>query len=466
MTSAEPILTVAQMVAAEEAAMASGTSVHELMERAGTQAADWVWRIAMGNPVTVLCGPGNNGGDGYVIARTLAARGGSVNVVATAPPRTEAARAAAKQWSGPVVPAQEIETATGGGTLVDCLFGSGLSRQLLDEHINLLSTLAASHQSLIAIDLPSGLDADSGALLGSPVQYDATLALGAWKFAHWTLPAAGRMGMRRLVDLGVSPTEQHARLIKRPQLCAPASDAHKYSRGLLTVIAGAMPGAAVLAASAAIHSGAGYVRLAAEQSHPAVPAGLVTDDGPLGDALDDARIDAQLVGPGLGRSDAALARLRTVLSCDRPTVLDGDALSMLTPAMLQGKAPVVLTPHEGELARLCEAFAIEGAHRRARAAALAETSGCVVVAKGPGTVVAGPDGQLAVQGDASPWLSVAGSGDCLAGIIASRLAAGERAFDAACSGVWLHAEAARIASPACSADALAKATATAMSAAL
>ena len=471
---ANQILTAAQMRAGEAALIAGGTSVDELMQRAGRGAADWVWRVAAGRSVTVLCGPGNNGGDGYVIAEALRARGGAVQVVMAAEPKTAAAQVARGLYRGEILP---IEAAPRNEVLVDCLFGTGLTRPLSAGDAALLNRLAASHQQVIAVDLPSGIDADLGLALNQNLpENHLTLALGAWKFAHFLMPAAANMGTLRLVEIGVGAIAGAAEVVARPRLAPPAADAHKYTRGLLGVIAGAMPGAAVLAATAAQGAGAGYVKLLggggacpstgsgrAEFSrepnpHPAqpepvegraLPPDLVQDSQPLETALADQRLNALLLGPGLGRDDAARAMLAQVLARQVPTLLDADALMLLAPAMLTGRsAPLIVTPHGGEFAALEQAYQLSGAGSKAdRARNLAEAGHMIVVAKGPDTVIAAPNGRMALSERASSWLSVAGTGDVLAGTIASRLANGADAFTAACEGVWLHGEAARLSVP-------------------
>ena len=280
----------------------------------------------------------------------------------------------------------------GGAVVVDCLFGSGLSRPLDAPLAGLLRRLAAQHAVRVAVDLPSGVESDSGALLNEDLpHYHLTLALGAWKFAHWLMPAMGRMGERRLVGIGIAPVAGAARLIEKPRLSAPPVDAHKYSRGLLAVVGGEMPGAGVLAARAAMRSGAGYVKLFAEHRSPATPDELVVVDAPLDDALADSRIDALLVGPGLGRDRKAEDCLLKVLRADLPTVCDADALVLLRPQMLDGRrAPLLVTPHAGELASLSEAFEVSEASRVERVAALAEAMRATVIAKGPDTAVATP----------------------------------------------------------------------------
>ena len=441
--SLDQVLTVAQMRAAEDRLIASGSSVDALMQVAGRGAADWVWRLAGRQPVTVLCGPGNNGGDGYVIAEAIRERGGNVTVIAALEPKTDAARTARKLYCGQVLgPDAQIR----GEVLVDCLFGSGLTRPLAPDLHVLLQHLASRHRQCIAIDVPSGVESDSGALLNSDLPgFDLTLALGAWKFAHFLMPASAMMGALRLVDIGAGLVDGAAVAIGAPAISSPAPDAHKYRRGLLAVVGGAMPGAALLACEAAQGAGAGYVKLFVDDRALNGPIDLVIDSDPLADALTDDRNSAILCGPGLGRDDSARERLAIVLAQAAPAVLDADALVVLGPCSLADRtAPTIATPHEGELAAMERTFACGGAGTKPeRAFALAKASGMVVVAKGPDTVVAAPDGRIACAPRATSWLSTAGTGDVLAGAIASRLATGEAAFDAACQGVWLHGEAAR-----------------------
>ncbi len=460
----DQILSAAQMRAAEEGLIAAGISVDELMQIAGRGAAEWVWRIAAHRAVTVLCGPGNNGGDGYVIAEALRERGGKVVVVAATEPKTDAARKARALYQGEVLPTDHLPR---GDVLVDCLFGSGLTRPLSDDHLALLGRLAASHPQRVAIDVPSGIECDSGILLNADLpDFDLTVALGAWKFAHFLMPANAMMGALRLVEIGVEQVPGAAARLARPSLSVPAADAHKYRRGLLAVIGGAMPGAALLAALAAQGAGAGYVKLLAAAEGSA-PPDLVIDPRPLAEALSDSRLNALLIGPGLGRDGQARERLAEALAADIPAVLDADALVLLGSKQLAvSTAPLIATPHEGELAALERAFDLDGnGSKPQRVLALARAGGIIVVAKGPDTVIAAPDGRLTCTPRASSWLSTAGTGDVLAGAIASRLAAGADPFAAACEGVWLHGEAARLAPPAFSAAMLAASISSAYAAA-
>jgi ADP-dependent NAD(P)H-hydrate dehydratase / NAD(P)H-hydrate epimerase len=451
------------MRAAEQALFDSGISVSALMEIAAGGAAEWIRRIAAGRSVTVLCGPGNNGGDGYVIARRLAEAGNDVQVIAPLDPATHAARAARELWGKAVEP----DGARAGGVLVDCLFGSGLTRELSKDHKVLLCELASLHHLRVAVDLPSGIATDSGAVLNEGLpDYHLTLALGAWKPAHWSLPGRLKMGQLRLVPIGIAPVAEAAQLVEQPRLAAPAADSHKYRRGLVAVVAGAMPGASLLSASAAQRAGAGYVKLLAEKPLAAAPPDLVCDGAPLETALGDERIAAVLIGPGLGRDEAARARLTAAISSTRPMVLDADALMLLGPRMLPQGASALATPHDGELAQLAKAFGITAPSRRDVALAIAKASGMVIIAKGPDTLVAAPDGRLAMAPPAPAWLSVAGTGDVLAGIAVSRLAAGRDPFTAACEAVWLHGEAARKAGAAFTASQLAERVSEALAACL
>lgn len=449
---------------AEDAIINGGTSVDDLMHIAGTGAGEWCRRIASGRSATILCGPGNNGGDGYVIAEYLRKAGLDVLVVAPIAPTTDAAKNARARYAG-----EYADGAGGfGGILIDCLFGSGLTRALSPELLMLFQSLANTHHYRVAIDLPSGVESDTGAPLNHDLpRYDLTLALGAWKWAHWTMPASAMMGVLRLVPIGAEGVKAAAFLIAKPELPAPAMDSHKYTRGYLGIIGGAMPGAAVLSALAAVRSGTGYVKLLSDSLHPGLPPDLVADDRDWALSLGDDRFNALLVGPGLGRELGVTEKLNTVFERNCPMVLDADALMQLGPKMLeQVSVPVIATPHEGELVALCKAFEVPDGLKREMALQLAKASGMIIIAKGPDSFVAAPDGRLAVAPPATSWLSVAGSGDVLAGITASRLATGAPPFGAACEALWLHAEAARLCGPPFTANELAHSVGHAYAAAL
>jgi hydroxyethylthiazole kinase-like uncharacterized protein yjeF len=274
--------------------------------------------------------------------------------------------------------------------------------------------------------------------------------------------------MKRCVPIGIGEVHGAASLLGAPTIEPPAADAHKYSRGLLGIIGGAMPGAAVLSAMAGMRAGAGYVKLLSQDAPAALPPELVWEEvDAKAVALSDNRIAAFLVGPGLGRDAGASQMLAAGLREEVPVVVDADGLNLLKPEMLSGRSMVgVLTPHEGEMIALERAFGTvddPGSTRRERALALAKRTGMVVVLKGPDTMIAAPGGIVVCGGGASSWLSVAGTGDVLAGTIASRLAVHRDPLRAAEEGVWLHARAAALSGPAFTAATLALCVAEAVS---
>jgi hydroxyethylthiazole kinase-like uncharacterized protein yjeF len=440
------ILTAAETRAAEERLFAGGTKVVDLMERAGQAVAEAVWRYAGAPPVLVLCGPGNNGGDGYVIARALAERGVKVRVAASGEPRTDAAWAMHARWARPI---ERLDDAGPAPLLVDALFGTGLTRPLAAEYAEPFERLARAARCRIAVDLPSGIGTDDGALLGPAIDYDLTVALGSLKPAHRLQPAVARMGRIVVADIDIGGTSSLVE-VSRPHLPAPGPRDHKYTRGHVVVVQGAMPGAGLLAATAAQRGGAGYVTLVGAWAKG--PASLVRRDEDLATVIADRRVGAIVIGPGLGRGPAAQAQLHQALASIRPLVLDADALALLADDAARLRhfdRPPVLTPHEGEFVRL---FGELPGSRIDRAREAALRSGAVVVLKGPDTVIATPEGRAAIAAPSPGWLASAGTGDILAGTIGACLARGMTAFDAACAGVWLHAEAARRAGPGLIAD--------------
>lgn len=450
MTS-RPVLTAAEMRAAEEAVIAAGTSVETLMEHAGEGVAEAAWRYAGVPPTLIVCGPGNNGGDGYVAARVLKQRGVPVRVAAAGEPRTDAARAARAGWDGPV---EDFLTARPGALLVDALFGTGLARPLDQAMSATLRRLAAAARLRIAVDLPSGVSTDDGALLSPVPDYELTVALGSLKPAHLLQPSARHCGLLAVVDIGLGLGGTPVVEIGRPHLPPPGADDHKYSRGMVAVAAGDMPGAALLAATAAQRL-AGYVLLAGDTREG--PASLVRRHAPngpaLGRLLGDPRIGAVVIGPGLGRDREARLRLDAALASGHPLVIDADALVLLAHGGLgrlkRLAQTAILTPHEGEFARL---FGDLPGSKVDRARAAAERAHAVVLLKGADTVVAAPDGRVAIAPPAPAWLASAGTGDVLAGLIGAIRARGLDAFEAAQTGLWLHGEAARCAGPGLIAD--------------
>jgi len=440
-----PIMTAEAIASAEQATIKAGTSVEQLMERAGEALAEAAYRFAGPLPALVLCGPGNNGGDGYVAARHLAERGIEVRVAAMAEPRSEAAKSARSQWTGAVEPLSQ-DTASA-PLLIDALFGTGLKRGLDDELSLLLSELAHEAVVAVACDLPSGVETDSGAILSPLHKFDLTVTLGALKPAHLLHPAIHKCGRVVLADIGIEARgDWHE--IGRPELPPLDPGGHKYSRGLVHALAGQMPGAIALAATAAARCGAGYVRVSTSKPIGGLPCSVVQVETA---EVNDPRIDCLLVGPGLGDIPQVLT---LALTSQAPKVIDADAIGLVgDPARLRGQ-DVILTPHEGEFEKL---FGELAGAKPERALAAAEASGAVVVFKGPDTLVASADGRLGFAPPAPAWLASAGTGDVLAGMIAALRARGMPPFDAACAAVWLHGRAAETAGPRMIADDLAAA---------
>ena len=437
-----PILTTEGMRAAEAAIFAAGVDPYALMRRAGEGAAEIIWRAGHLRDTLVLCGPGNNGGDGFVIAHALRAAGVSVRVAALGGSRTESSRKARAAWGGEI---EDIMTAAPATQIVDALFGIGLVRALEDRLAERLGELVGAAQHSFAIDVPSGIDSDGAVALSPVPAFTHCIALGAWKPAHVLLPARHYAAQHWLVDIGVAPSPEGAHALAMPRIAAPGVDSHKYRRGLVAILSGAMSGAAALAAEAAAHGGAGYVRLFSKQKLAGLSHAIVRSE-----AMDFDRVNAALIGPGLGRDVDAHERLVTARWSGVPLVADADALWLLAEhGFGDGAVPVMMTPHEGEFSHL---FGKGEGNKIERTCAAAAQAGSVIVHKGPDTVIAAPDGRCAVAGPVSSWLSTAGTGDVLAGLCAARLAVTGDPFRAACEAVWLHGEAARRAGAAFVAD--------------
>jgi ADP-dependent NAD(P)H-hydrate dehydratase / NAD(P)H-hydrate epimerase len=444
-----PILTADEMRAAEEAAIAAGTPVETLMERAGIAAAEAIRLFAGPLPTLVLCGPGNNGGDGYVVARALKEKGVVVRVAALAEPKSEAARAARERWDGPVATLAEAKPAP---LLVDALFGTGLGRPLDEGLSQALCAFAEQARVRVAIDLPSGVATDDGCILSPVPDFGLTVTFATLKPSHLLQPAARHMGRIVVADIGIE-AESALHEVGRPRLAAPGPEDHKYSRGYVALLGGEMPGAAALAAAAALRGGAGYVRLAADEIVSGVPSAVVQSSGNAEALLGDSRIGALAIGPGLGKGEKARGLLAAALGSSAPLVLDADALTLIAeqgPGSLRQVSQIpILTPHGGEFARL---FADRSGSKIEQARRAAAEAHAVIVYKGPDTVVAAPDGRAAIAPSASHWLATAGTGDVLTGAIAAMRAWGLDAFEAACAGVWLQARAAELAGPGLIAD--------------
>ncbi|MDR7059929.1 MULTISPECIES: NAD(P)H-hydrate dehydratase [unclassified Sphingopyxis] len=431
-----PILTAKAMREAEAACAIQGTSLSELMELAGAAVADTAWRMAAGAPILILCGPGNNGGDGYVAARLLAARGAAVRVAALAEPATDLAKAARAGWSGPVEPLNgRLASAP---LIVDALFGVGLSRPIPDGLAIILRHF--SDRRILAVDLPSGVESDGAEDWTPPLAADVTLALGALKPAHVLLPTAPGCGRVLLAPIGISASKA-MRSLPAPQTAKPDVTAHKFTRGMVLVFAGPMRGAAGLTAAAALRAGAGYVVLDGAQRAP-LSAIITESDEKFGERLDDPRVGAVVIGPGFPAGDELLFDVEAALDSGKPLVLDAAAIDAALPRLSETPRKAILTPHEGEFTR---AFPQLYGSKIDRAKAAAVRTQAVVIYKGADTIVAAPDGRVAAAWPGSPWLATAGTGDVLAGACGAMLARGGDAFDAAVAAVgWHIAQAARI----------------------
>ncbi|MEB2400894.1 MAG: NAD(P)H-hydrate dehydratase [Alcaligenaceae bacterium] len=456
------LLTPDQMRLADRLAIEGGVDGVALMEAAGAAVANAVagrWRKC---PVLVLCGPGNNGGDGFVAARHLALAGWPVRVGLLGDRRRLSGDAAyhAAQWKGPVEPIS-AGMLDGAKLIIDALFGAGISRPLDGAAAEVLAAAGARGLPLCAVDVPSGLDGAGGEVLGMAPRADLTVTFFRPKPGHLLMPGRALCGELVVADIGIPDkvldTVLPDTFRNRPALWAghypwPAVDGHKYQRGHALVVGGQlMTGAARLAARAAARVGAGLVTIAAPAAVWPIYAGAslsimvqaIRESGTLEDILSDPRKNAIVVGPGAGVSDITRKHALQALASKRAVVLDADAISVFgsdPEALYQAIAgPCVLTPHEGEFNRI---FATRG-DKLERARRAAAQSGAVVVLKGPDTVIAAPDGRAVINDNAPPELATGGTGDVLSGFIAGLMAQGMEAFLAAAAAVWLHGEAAR-----------------------
>ena len=450
-----PILTVAEMAAADRAAIAAGTPGVELMERAGAAVADAVCERFAPQPVAVLCGPGNNGGDGYVIARLLHERGWPVEVRSLGEPITPDARAARARWIGGVRP---LDGAPDADLVIDALFGAGLSRPLDGAAAAAAADLAKRPDAVVAVDIPSGVPGDTGQPGGPAICAGLTVTFHARKPGHVLEPGRGLCGEVVVADIGLGETP--SKLVENgPDLWLarfpwPAQTAHKHARGRLIVISGDAwsTGAARLAARAGLRIGAGLVTifahpeaLAANAAHlEAVMLRSYETDLELEQAAQ--RVDAAVIGPAAGVTETTLLNVLALARTGAALVIDADAITVFRddPEELFSllDRDDVLTPHAGEFERLFPG-AIKAAPERITAARrAAQTAGAVVLLKGPDTVIAAPDGRAAVNFNGSPWLATAGTGDVLAGFIGGLISQGMDSFEAACAAAWIHAEAA------------------------
>jgi NAD(P)H-hydrate epimerase len=451
------LLTTAEMARADAYAVAHGVPSLTLMENAGRAVADAIAARFKPCAVTVLCGPGNNGGDGYVVARLLDESGFIVRVAHDAKPKGDAA-AMSDQWKGPRV-ALEPEALDGARLVVDALFGAGLSRPLEGAAAQMVESL--NDLPVVAVDIPSGVSGDTGQALGAVhVKAALTVTFFRKKPGHLLLPGRALCGETVLADIGIPAQAANTSLHENsPALWKfpwPKLEGHKYSRGHCVVVSGPAhaTGAARMAARAALRVGAGLVSVASPVDAVPVHAAHLTaimikpfqGAAGLGQLLSDKRLNATVLGPGLGVGRQTRELVTTVLKSGAATVLDADAITSFQDDpqalfnLLDDKC--VLTPHEGEFERLFPGVAEQSASKLDAARTAAARALCVVLLKGADTVIAAPSGKAVINANAPPSLATAGAGDVLAGLIAGLLAQGMPAFDAACAGAWLHGAAA------------------------
>ncbi|MBS0224012.1 MAG: NAD(P)H-hydrate dehydratase [Proteobacteria bacterium] len=460
------LLTCAEMAAADAAAVAAGTPVRDLMEAAGRAVASAVRERYRRQPTVVLCGPGNNGGDGFVAARHLHAAGWPVRLALLGSPdalKGDAAHAA-RLWARPVETFgsnQAPSLLEGRPMVIDALFGAGLSRPVDGVAAQLLAQADFLGLSVVAVDVPSGLQGDTGEVLGQSVKAELTVTFFRAKPGHYSLQGRELCGEIVVADIGIPPAVlgdirptlwKNAPILWASRLRRRDLDDHKYKRGHLTILGGASAtGAARLAALAARRTGAGLVTIAGPRAaapiyQGAEPGNLIAEsdsDESFDQLLADERRNAVLIGPGSGRNRRTRQAVLSALALQRQVVLDADALTVFAqrPGDLFDaiRGPVVMTPHAGEFRRVFPDLAdIPGKVERTRAAA--RRSGATVLLKGPDTVIAEPDGRAVVNAHASSVLATAGSGDVLSGIVAGLMAQGLAPLAAGAAAAWIHGE--------------------------
>jgi ADP-dependent NAD(P)H-hydrate dehydratase / NAD(P)H-hydrate epimerase len=471
------VLTTAEMERADRLAIAAGTPGFALMLGAGQAVAEAAMDLVGEGPILVIAGCGNNGGDGFVAAAELAARGREVSVILLCERDSLQgdAASAARGWKYPVLPFNP--PAIGRPALIiDALFGAGLNRTVKGDPLDMIEAINANGAPVLSVDLPSGVNGNTGAVMGGAVRATETVTFFRRKPAHLLMPGRIHCGRVRLADIGIDATAldeirpqtfENMPLSWQKSFPVPQVSGHKYARGHAVIVSGdiAATGAARLSARGALRAGAGLVTLASPRDALAVNAAALTAvmvrviDTVIefAELLTDRRLQTCVIGPGAGVGVRTRDFVLTALSAKRNLVLDADALTSFADApdhlfraiKAISDPRVVLTPHEGEFPRLFSDISDKNPNRSKleRVRAAAERSGAIVLLKGPDTVVASPDGRATIAANAPPWLATAGAGDVLAGMIAGLLAQGVPAFEAASIGVWMHGEAAREAGP-------------------
>jgi hydroxyethylthiazole kinase-like uncharacterized protein yjeF len=461
------LLTAEEMSRAEQLAVEAGTSTLTMMENSGRGVAEEVVRrFPRGSRVTVLCGPGNNGGDGFVSARYLRERGYQVRLALLGRQEdlSRDPKEMARRWDEAIEP-MSLQSLEGAQIIVDGIYGTGLRDNITGVPAQMIEEVTARALPVVAIDVPTGIDATGGTVRGLAFKSAATVTFFRRKTGHVLLPGRLYCGDVRAVEMGI-PAAVLGDIAPRTFANDPdfwlryfpklKIDGHKYDRGHAVVVSGPMEstGAARLAARTALRSGSGLVTVATSKAAFYINAAQLTAvmvapyDGPAGlaDILADTRITASLIGPGAGTDADVKDLVSSVLASESTAVLDAEGITAFSeaPAELFDQikarpAPTLMTPHEGEFKKVFPELDNEPS-KLERARRAAEISGAVVILKGPDTVVAAPDGLASVSENAPPWLATAGSGDVLAGLVTGLLTQGMAAFDAAAAAVWIHGE--------------------------
>ncbi len=467
------LLTAEQMGRADRLTIAGGVPGAILMENAGAGVADLVSsRFPDAPTVAVLCGPGNNGGDGFAAARHLLDRGYRVRLGFDGDPAKlpADAQAMAAGFAGTIEPLS-TDLLAGADVIVDGLFGAGLTRPIEGKLAALIAAINASLIPVVAVDVPSGIDGTTGAVRGIAVRAQATVTFFRLKPGHLLMPGRLHCGEVRVIDIGIPAsvlTEIEPNTFANgPGLWLaefpwPTVEGHKYLRGHAVVASGSLysTGAARLAARGALRIGAGLVTVASPRDALEVNAAQLTavmvrevdDARGLSGLLADARKNAFLIGPGHGVGEQTKAMVLAALAASPAVVLDADALTSfaddpetLFKAIKARAAPVMMTPHEGEFSRLFGD--VPGASKVDRTRKAAARAGATVLLKGADTVIAAPGGEAAIDSAGTPWLATAGSGDVLGGMVLGMMAQGMTGFLGASAAVWMHGKAAELFGP-------------------
>ena len=455
------ILSASQMVKADSLTIENGISGETLMENAGVSVADFIKTKFSKRKTLILCGPGNNGGDGFVVARHLKESGWDVDLASMIDVRSykKDALLMAKKWNGNTISFDNIQLKNY-DLFIDAIFGTGLSKEISGLTASIINKTNKKNTDVVAIDIPSGVNSDNGEILGIAFKAKYTITFARKKIGHVIYPGKEKCGDIYIKDIDIAERHIKSNIMENlPDLWLkglpfPTEEQHKYDRGHSVISGGDIDsaGAAVLSAKAALVTGAGLVTVLCPNGATPLYASKLTavmnkpihSTDEFSSFIKGKKVTSVLLGPGNGVSERTKKFALEALKMKKRCVLDADAISVFKdlPKELFNtiKSDVILTPHEGEFKRL---FSFEG-NKVEKTQKAAKISKCTIVLKGSDTVIASPDGRTAINTNAPPTLATAGSGDVLAGIISALLANGMDSFKAACAGVWIHSQAANL----------------------